>query len=228
MGLWLSSTYFQQRCFFTFPFPILLFGLAAHSSVPALHDSGPPRAAAVKDGPPLGAARLGLSLTAASTAAGSVCIGIAFLSSLAPLHRGLSPPAWGPIDIIGQTTVGPLGRQSAARSQDERGGACLWWRSSHHNLVFGGPLGIRTMMQSCASAARLLGGGPILSQGIVARVGCGSPPPRIDLALASRRGRIQCRIGVWCVSGCSLDLSRQFAHVAGLNTAPAGTSPVVT
>jgi hypothetical protein len=145
-----------------------------------------------------------------------------------PLHRGLSPPAWGPIDIIGQTTVGPLGRQSAARSQDERGGACLWWRSSHHNLVFGGPLGIRTMMQSCASAARLLGGGPILSQGIVARVGCGSPPPRIDLALASRRGRIQCRIGVWCVSGCSLDLSRQFAHVAGLNTAPAGTSPVVT
>src|SRR5215216_7915411 len=38
-------------------------------------------------------------------------------------------------------------------------------RRSPHNLVFGGCLSIRTMMQSCASVARLLGGGPILSLG---------------------------------------------------------------
>src|SRR6266496_1204780 len=36
-------------------------------------------------------------------------------------------------------------------------------RRSPHNLVFGGCLSIRTMMQPCASVARLLGGGPILS-----------------------------------------------------------------
>ena len=43
--------------------------------------------------------------------------------------------------------------------------------------------GIRTMMQPCASAARLLGGGPILSLGTQAMGWGGSPPPRIVLAL---------------------------------------------
>src|SRR6202035_2588511 len=43
------------------------------------------------------------------------------------------------------------------------------------------------MMQSFASAARLLGGGPILSRGIETMGWGGSPPPRIVLALASRR-----------------------------------------
>src|SRR5713101_1323973 len=39
------------------------------------------------------------------------------------------------------------------------------------------------MMQPCASAARLLGGGPILSLGMEAMGAGGSPPPRIVLAL---------------------------------------------
>jgi hypothetical protein len=41
------------------------------------------------------------------------------------------------------------------------------------------------MMQSCASAARLLGGRPILSFGIEAIGSNGSLPPRIILALIS-------------------------------------------
>ena len=43
------------------------------------------------------------------------------------------------------------------------------------------------MMQPCASAARLLEGGPILSLGVDAMGGGGSPPTRIVLAFASRR-----------------------------------------
>src|SRR5207253_3429515 len=35
------------------------------------------------------------------------------------------------------------------------------------------------MMQSCASAAKLRGGGPILRYGLEARSDSGSPPPRI-------------------------------------------------
>src|SRR5246127_1450731 len=45
------------------------------------------------------------------------------------------------------------------------------------------PFGIRTMMQSCASTARLLGGGPTLSFGMEAIGAHGLPPPRIISAL---------------------------------------------
>jgi hypothetical protein len=41
-------------------------------------------------------------------------------------------------------------------------------RTSHHNLVFGGPRETRTMMQPCASVAKLRNGGPILPFGIAA------------------------------------------------------------
>src|SRR5271169_2922291 len=40
-------------------------------------------------------------------------------------------------------------------------------------------LATRTMMHSCASAAKFLGGGTILSLGAKAMARCGSPPPRI-------------------------------------------------
>jgi hypothetical protein len=59
---------------------------------------------------------------------------------------------------------------------------------ARHNLVVGGLLEqvmreTRTMMQPCASAARLLGGGPILYFGTQAIGNGGSPPPRIGLTL---------------------------------------------
>src|ERR671917_1202870 len=40
------------------------------------------------------------------------------------------------------------------------------------------PLGIGTMMQPCASAAKPRGGGPILHRGSAAMLALGSPPPR--------------------------------------------------
>ena len=58
-------------------------------------------------------------------------------------------------------------------------GARHWGASSRHKLVFGRSVRILTMMQSCASAAKLRAAGPILSVGIVCHVTCRFPPPRI-------------------------------------------------
>ena len=58
-------------------------------------------------------------------------------------------------------------------------GVRLQARGSRHKLVFGRSLWIGTMMQSCASAAKLRGGGPILQNGGSTMCHCGSPPPRI-------------------------------------------------
>jgi hypothetical protein len=43
------------------------------------------------------------------------------------------------------------------------------------------------MMQACASAAKLRGGGPILDHGIETMVDFGSPPPRIVRPVAARQ-----------------------------------------
>ena len=43
-------------------------------------------------------------------------------------------------------------------------------RTSRRKLVFGRSVWIGTMMQSCASAAKLRGGGPILHSGLGAHV----------------------------------------------------------
>src|ERR1700730_3586794 len=52
-------------------------------------------------------------------------------------------------------------------------------RLSRHKVVFGRSEGIATMMQSCASAAKLRGGGSILVRGAKAMSAVGSPPPRL-------------------------------------------------
>src|ERR671917_835379 len=59
-----------------------------------------------------------------------------------------------------------------------RGARQLRCVSSRRELVFGRPRGTRTMMQPCASAAKLRGGGPILHRGSAAMLALGSPPPR--------------------------------------------------
>src|SRR3954465_6699018 len=51
--------------------------------------------------------------------------------------------------------------------------------SSRRELVSGGPRGARTMMQPCASAAKLRGGGSNLNSGSGAIPLFGAPPPRI-------------------------------------------------
>src|SRR6202521_2937930 len=54
----------------------------------------------------------------------------------------------------------------AIRLRDDRRGARHWVRIAHRKLVSGRSVWILTMMQSCASAAKLRGGGPILAVGI--------------------------------------------------------------
>jgi hypothetical protein len=74
----------------------------------------------------------------------------------------------------------------------------------------------RTMMQSCASAAKLRGGGPILFLGMKAMAQTGTPPPRTvigDPSQADGLGR-NCRVP----SACSV-------HSAGRRTIPSGTMP---
>src|SRR5262247_4617604 len=51
-------------------------------------------------------------------------------------------------------------------------------RAPRHKLVFGRSARIATMMQSCASAAKLRGGGPILNHGSKTMCNVGLPPPR--------------------------------------------------
>jgi hypothetical protein len=60
-----------------------------------------------------------------------------------------------------------------------RGKPAIGREGSRRELVSGGPAWVRTMMQPCASAARLRGGGPILDRGPGTIGPVGSPPPRI-------------------------------------------------
>src|SRR6202035_5735476 len=60
-----------------------------------------------------------------------------------------------------------------------RGELAIGRISSRRTLVFGRSVWILTMMQSCASAAKLRAAGPILSVGILCHVSCRFPPPRI-------------------------------------------------
>jgi len=63
--------------------------------------------------------------------------------------------------------------------RDDPRGARHWRASSRRTLVCGRSVWILTMMQSCASAAKLRAAGPILFVGIVCHVSCRFPPPRI-------------------------------------------------
>jgi len=57
------------------------------------------------------------------------------------------------------------GHAGCGRDDDQRGSFAIGRGSSIHNLVFGRSVADLTMMQSYASAAKLLGGGPILETG---------------------------------------------------------------
>src|SRR3954467_11525603 len=69
-----------------------------------------------------------------------------------------------------------------------RGEFAIGRGSSRRELVSGGPRGARTMMQPCASAAKLRGGGSNLNSGSGAIPLFGAPPPRI-IHGSSPRGR---------------------------------------
>src|SRR5271169_3017550 len=102
------------------------------------------------------------------------------------------------------------------RDDDPRGARFPGADQSRHDLVSGGSR-TRTMMHSCASAAKLRGGGPILFPGMKAKGGDRDPATsnrhRHPLALEARRaeavGRFLCNS----------------AHKAGRRTIPSGIAP---
>src|SRR3954469_4995655 len=87
-------------------------------------------------------------------------LGRADQPSLLPLHAERCP----------ETRAQLLGE---SRASTIRGELAIGRGSSRHNLVFGRSRGGLTMMQSCASAAKLRGGGPILRNGVNTMVGFG-------------------------------------------------------
>ena len=70
-----------------------------------------------------------------------------------------------------------------------RGEFAIGRGSSRRELVSGGPRGARTMMQPCASAAKLRGGGSNLNSGSGAIPLFGAPPPRIIHGSSPRERR---------------------------------------
>ncbi len=80
---------------------------------------------------------------------------------------------------------------------------------------------IQTMMQSCASAAKLRSGGSILHSGLRTMLSLGAPPPRIVIGGPPSRPE-RAPNALWAIC------SGQALHAAGRRTTPAGASPVVT
>src|SRR5215213_4056250 len=65
----------------------------------------------------------------------------------------------------GLIDISVIGGSAAAEGNGRRGARQMRRGSSRRELVYGGSGETRTMMQPCASAAKLRGGGPILHRG---------------------------------------------------------------
>ena len=70
-------------------------------------------------------------------------------------------------------------------------------RISRRKLVFGRLVEVLTMMQSCASAAKLRGGGANLLVGIRASSNHGFPPPRIVNSAVVLKSQCERRLAQW-------------------------------
>ena len=90
-------------------------------------------------------------------------------------------------------------------------------------------LGSVTMMQSCASSAKLRRAGPFYKNGTKAMGGHGTPPPRIVIGSVSPEGGHAPNRGYLRVASITLiSPSAQPATGAGWSFMPSGTLPVVT
>ena len=79
-------------------------------------------------------------------------------------------------------TVARTGPASLAAAVEMTiGGGARFRAITARNLVFGRPSWGSTMMQPCASTAKLQAGGPNLHSGIKTAGFCGAPPPRVVL-----------------------------------------------
>ena len=101
------------------------------------------------------------------------------------------------------------------RDDDQRGARFRARINRATTLYSVGPR-TRTMMQPCASAAKLRGGGPILPLGMTAMSHLGTPPPRTVIGDPSRADGLgrNCQVS-----------SATSVHCAGRSTTPSGTTP---
>ena len=100
------------------------------------------------------------------------------------------------------------------RDNDQRGAR---YRARFNRATTLYPVGprTRTMMQSCASAAKLRSGGPILPVGVKAKGLVGVPPPRTVIGAPSHADKAE-----------TIGMPSAFSvHCAGRITTPSGTTP---
>lgn len=102
------------------------------------------------------------------------------------------------------------------------GELAYWTRTSRHNLVFGGSVRIATMMQSCASTAKLRGGRPNLPKRHYVH---GSP--RVT-ATSDRQRQFVAITRTNAETIVSIAPRLQALYDAGRRTSPCDVSPVVT
>src|SRR5260370_32018704 len=97
-----------------------------------------------------------------------------------------------------------------------RGGPAFGARFNRATTLY--PVGprTRTMMQSCASAAKLRSGGPILPFGVRAKGRLGIPPPRTVIGVPSQ---------AYGQAETVVVPSASFVHCAGRKTTPSRTMP---
>jgi hypothetical protein len=83
------------------------------------------------------------------------------------------------------------------------------------------------MMQSCASAVKLRGGGPILFLGTKAMAQTGTPPPRTVIGDPSQADGLDRNCRVSSATSVHYAGRRTVCHLAPRPLAPAATSPFV-
>ena len=87
--------------------------------------------------------------------------------------------------LVGSRQPHPDGFEHDDAVDDNQRGARFWARLNRATTLYAVGPRTRTTMQSCASAAKLRSGGPILPIGMKAKGLAGNPPPRTVIGTPS-------------------------------------------
>ena len=87
--------------------------------------------------------------------------------------------------LVGSRQPHPDGFEHDDAVDDNQRGARFWARLNRATTLYAVGPRTRTTMQSCASAAKLRSGGPILPIGMKAKGLAGNPPPRTVIGIPS-------------------------------------------
>ena len=136
-----------------------------------------------------------------------------------PLHNGIGVPHDAVFRRFGGDGLAAMPPVESKRTE----GSPPWGAEARAaNLYSVGPTWDRTMKQTCASAARLRGGGPILTNGSTTMSKVGSPPPRIVIGSWARSLDQTRRNSAFALRDSCVD------QAGWRSTTPCGTSPVWT